>query len=271
MPIRLIAADLDGTLLRSDGSISARTRAALANAEARGRVVMSVTARPPRRVQRIAAASGLRGLAICSNGAVLYDLETQRVVRQHRLAAEVVAELVARLRTSLPDVAFAIEAGAEYGCEPSYRILSEHPHDRVDPNMQRGDALELSRNGVTKLIVQRIGGALEELLAVTRAHAGALATVTHSGSEFVEVAAAGVTKALALEAYCEERGIRCQDVVAFGDMPNDIPMLSWAGRAVAVANAHPEVLAVAAEVTRSNDEDGVADTLEALAACDYLA
>jgi Cof subfamily protein (haloacid dehalogenase superfamily) len=269
MRIRLIAADLDGTLLRSDGSINARTRAALAAAEGRGVAFVSVTARPPRRVQQIAAASGLRGLAICSNGAVVYDLATQRVVRQHRLAADVVGELVARLRSAVPGVAFAIEAGAEYGCEPSYRILSEHAHDRVDPKLQRADALELSRNGVTKLIVQHLDGAFDDLLAVTRAHAGALATVTHSGSVFVEVAAAGVTKALALEAYCDERRIHAGEVIAFGDMPNDIPMLSWAGRSVAVANAHPEVLAVASEVTRSNDEDGVACTLEALATRDY--
>jgi Cof subfamily protein (haloacid dehalogenase superfamily) len=269
MRIRLIATDLDGTLLRSDATVSARTREALAAAERAGLAVVSVTARPPRRVRLIAAATGLRGLAICSNGALVYDLANDAVVAEHRLSTEVVAKLVASLRAALPGVAFAIESGVEYGCEPAYRILSEHPHDRADPNMRRGDALALSQQGVTKLIVQHTEGAFEDLLAATRAHSGALASVTHSGSEFVEVAAAGVTKALALEQYCHERGIRAEEVIAFGDMPNDIPMLTWAGRAVAVANAHPEVLAVATEVTNSNDEDGVALILEALAAHDY--
>jgi Cof subfamily protein (haloacid dehalogenase superfamily) len=271
MRIRLIATDLDGTLLRSDGTISARTRAALAAAEHAGLCVVSVTARPPRRVRLIAAATALRGIAICSNGALVYDLANDVVVAEHRLSTEVVANLVTNLRAVLPGVAFAIEAGLEYGCEPSYQILHEHPHDRVDPKMRRADAVKLSQHGVTKLIVQHTGGAFEDLLAATRAHAGALASVTHSGSEFVEVAAAGVTKALALDRYCEERGIHPDEVIAFGDMPNDIPMLSWAGRAVAVANAHAEVLAVARAVTCSNDEDGVACTLEALAAHDYRA
>jgi Cof subfamily protein (haloacid dehalogenase superfamily) len=267
--IRLIATDLDGTLLRSDASISARTRSALSAAERAGVRVLSLTARPPRRVRQIAEATGLRGLSICSNGGVVYDLENDVIVRQHRLDAEVVASLVVRLRASIPGVAFGVEAGTNYGCEPSYRILSEHPHDSVDPRMRRADALELSRDGVTKLIIQHADRAFEDLLRITREHAGALATVTHSGSEFVEVAAAGVTKALALEQHCTEHEIRRDEVIAFGDMPNDIPMLSWAGHAVAVANAHPEVRAIAHEITVSNDEDGVARTLERLEAEGY--
>lgn len=135
--------------------------------------------------------------------------------------------------------------------------------------MRRDDALALCAEGVTKLIVQHGQRPLDELLAITRSHAGALASVTHSGSEFVEVAAASVTKALALEAYCEARGIARERVIAFGDMPNDLPMIEWAGLGVAVANAHPEVLRAADETTASNDEDGVAHVLERFAARDY--
>jgi Cof subfamily protein (haloacid dehalogenase superfamily) len=267
---RLIALDLDGTLLRSDGTMSARTRATLEAAEQAGLVVMSVTARPPRRARQIARATGLRGLAICSNGGLLYDLTADSVIRQERLAAETVRALIEGLRCTAPGVAFAIEAGTDYGCEPTYVIPIEHPHDREDPRMQRADAVQLSRHGVTKLIVQHAGRSLDELLHITRAHAGALASVTHSGSEFVEVAAAGVTKALALEQCCRELQISAKQVIAFGDMPNDISMLRWAGRAVAVANAHRDVLAIADEVTLSNDDDGVAVTLERLAERGYL-
>jgi Cof subfamily protein (haloacid dehalogenase superfamily) len=262
--LRIVALDLDGTLLRSDGTISTRTRAALRAAEASGLTLLSVTARPPRRVRAIAEHSGLHGLAICSNGSVLYDITTGQLRHELRLEAAAVAQLVTQLRAAAPGVTFAVEAGARYGCEPSYVIQREHPHDAQDPAMLRADALELSRDGVTKLIVQHAQRGLAELLQLTREHAGALASVTHSGSDFVEVAAASVSKALALEHFCGTVGATAAHVVAFGDMPNDLPMLLWAGHAVAVANAHPEVRAAAQTITRSNDEDGVAQVLENL-------
>jgi Cof subfamily protein (haloacid dehalogenase superfamily) len=268
-PISLLAVDLDGTLLRSDGRISARTRRALEVAQAAGLTVMIITARPPRRARQIARDVGLAGLAFCSNGGVLYDLTHDRILEQVVLSAEVASALIAKLRSSLPGVAFAVEAGPRYGCEPGYAIPTEHEHDRVDAALLRDDALVLCRLGATKLIVQHAAQPLEELLRITRAHAGALASVTHSGSDIVEVAAASVTKALALEAYCAERAIEAAAVVAFGDMPNDLPMLVWSGHGVAVANAHPEVLAAADEITASNDDEGVALVLERLAANAY--
>lgn len=269
MRIALAALDLDGTLLRSDGSISARTRHALAATEAAGVTVMSVTARPPRRVRQIAEAVGLRGLAICSNGGLVYDVEQDTAVSQIVLAEDAAVELVLRLRAELPGVRFAVEAGMRYGCEAAYVVQPEHAADANDAVMLRDDALALCRLGVTKLIVQHGEAPLEALLQATRLHAEGLATVTHSGSAFVEVAALDVTKARALEAYCKSRSIGPEAVIAFGDMPNDLPMLLWAGRGIAVANAHPEVLAAAREVTASNDDDGVAIVLERLAAGDW--
>ena len=103
------------------------------------------------------------------------------------------------------------------------------------------------------------------ILAVAREVAGDAATVVLSGDKAVEVTAVGVNKAAGLAEVAEELGIEAKDVVAFGDYPNDVPMLAWAGLGVAVANAHAEVLAVADEVTASNDEDGVAIVLERLA------
>ena len=80
----------------------------------------------------------------------------------------------------------------------------------------------------------------------------------------LEIGAAGVSKASGLAVLCARRGIDRADVLAFGDMPNDLAMLEWAGRSVAVANAHAEVIAIADEVTASNDEGGVAQVLERL-------
>jgi hydroxymethylpyrimidine pyrophosphatase-like HAD family hydrolase len=92
-----------------------------------------------------------------------------------------------------------------------------------------------------------------------------LGTVTQAGLGYVEITAPGVDKASGLAVVAAELGILPADVCVFGDMPNDVPMFQWAGwRRVAVANAHPEVLALADEVTASNDADGVAAWLESL-------
>jgi Cof subfamily protein (haloacid dehalogenase superfamily) len=261
---RLLALDLDGTLLRRDGSISASTVCALRAARARGLTLLFVTARPPRRARLVSDASDLSGVAICGNGSILYDLKSNTVLQQERLRPEHASLLVESLRTAVPDVAFAVEVGLRYGCDANYSILAEHANDRVDPLMRRADAVELCREGVTKLIVQQLDWPLPELLEMTRVFASSRATVTHSGSHFVEVTAPGVSKAWALQNYCSSRGIAAAEVIAFGDMPNDLPMLRWAGCGVAVANAHPEVLAAADLVTRSNDADGVALALERL-------
>jgi hypothetical protein len=167
-------------------------------------------------------------------------------------------------------VRFAVEAGLRYGREEEYVTTPGNEYNLGDPEMIWGDALTLCSLGVTKLIVQHPGYAFDKVLGVTLRHAGDLATVTHSGSNFVEVAAANVTKAHTLEAICAAREAGREAVIAFGDMPNDLPVLEWAGHGVAVANAHPEVLARADEITASNDEDGVAVVLERLAACEYV-
>jgi len=263
-PPRLLALDLDGTLLRRDGSISAGTLGALRAAQARGLTLLFVTARPPRRVRLVAGASELSGVAICGNGSLLYDLESDTLLHQERLRSEHASLLVEALRTAVPDVSFAVEIGLRYGCDANYAILAEHGRDRCDPLMRRADALELCREGVTKLIVQQLDWPLPELLEMTRVFASSRASVSHSGSHFVEVVAPGVSKASALQRYCAAREITAGEVIAFGDMPNDLPMLRWAGCGVAVANAHPEVLAAADLVTRSNDSDGVALALDRL-------
>lgn len=106
----------------------------------------------------------------------------------------------------------------------------------------------------------------DELAAVARAAVGPLAIVTMSGPGTVELQPRGVTKATGLSLAAERLGVGAAGTIAFGDMPNDVPMFAWAGRGVAVANAHPELKAVADEVTSSNEEDGVAVVLDRLLA-----
>jgi Cof subfamily protein (haloacid dehalogenase superfamily) len=252
----VVASDLDGTLVRSDGSISDRTRAALHRAEAAGALVIFVTGRPPRWMKPVVEATGASGLAICANGALVFDLGSGDVVREHALQAESAARLVTALREALPGVQFAVESGLRFGHEPAYEPswpMQNHTVAEVE---------ELIADPVSKLLVKHPDRPPEEIHEQVVNIAGEEAVVTYSGNVLLEISGAGVSKASTLAALCEEQGHAAESVLAFGDMPNDVPMLKWAGRGVAVGNAHEQVLAVADEITASNDDDGVARVLE---------
>ena len=259
--LRLVASDLDGTLLRSDGGVSERTRAAFAAARKAGLEVVLASARPPHWLSEIAAEVVTGDIAICCNGAVVHDLRAKRTLHHFALPALVAERVVRALRAAAPGVAFACEREETAIREPAYDPLWPTPDLRP-----RTDALVFVQEPVSKLVVQHPSVVQDELQALVVEVCGEEATVTISGERLVEISAAGVTKGFALRRVCEELGVSSEEVVAFGDMPNDAEMLAWAGRGVAVANAHPEALAAADQVTASNDLDGVAVALERLLA-----
>lgn len=259
--MRLVAADLDGTLLRSDGTLSERTRRAVAAACEAGVDVTLVTARAPRWLTELVEELGLRsGYAVCSNGAIVYDFARDVAFLHRSLSAAASTRIVEAVRAAAPGVAFACERESRFFSEPHYVPLWP-TRAMEDP---RTDALEFLVEPATKLIAQHPHMSQKELHELVRDICGEEATATISGEVLVEISAAGVTKAYALAALCEEIGVDSQAVVAFGDMPNDIPMLEWAGRGIAVKNAHPDVIAIADEVTARNDDDGVAIAVERL-------
>ncbi len=266
MTVRLIATDLDGTIVRSDGTVSDRTRGALRAAEEAGLVVALVTGRPPRWMKDIVEATGHRGIAICANGALVYDLHTETVIREHPMDVEVARKLTEALRSAIPDVTFAIErGGGTFGHESTYRPRFEPPPDALVAELD-----DLLTEPVIKVLARHEHMSPDDLHATAMAVIADLAelvTVTFGGTDgLLELSAAGVTKAYGLERLAADQGIGADEVIAFGDMPNDLPMLAWAGHAVAVANAHPDVIDMADEVTASNDEDGVAIVIERILA-----
>lgn len=256
-----MATDLDGTLLRSDGTIDARTRRALAAVEAAGVPVVLCTARPPRWMGPLAESTGHRGLAVCGNGSVICDLHTETVLDTFPFAVEVAREVVARLRGALPDATWAMERHGAFAREPRYVPHWPVPDDTI---VEELDAL--LAEPPLQLMVRHPWLTGDELLAHARELLSDLAELSHSSNAdtLLEIGAAGVSKASGLAVLCERYGVDRADVLAFGDMPNDLAMLEWAGRSVAVANAHAEVIEIADEVTASNDEAGVALVLERL-------
>jgi Cof subfamily protein (haloacid dehalogenase superfamily) len=268
--VRMVASDLDGTLLRSDGTASDRTRAALRAAEDAGLIVAFVTGRPTRWLDEVIETTGHVGVAVGANGAVIYDMETEQLLAAHTLAPDVMLDLATELRRAFPRLFFAVEYGNGFAAEPGY-VHDWEINPRVDrrgeviPPPLVGDLPAILSQPAVKLMAKDRGADVDEMMAGVLDVLGDRAGVTHSSSYgLLEIAAPGVTKATGLAEVARSHGVTADQVAAIGDMPNDVPMLVWAGRSYAVANAHRAAKAVADEVVGSNDEDAVAVLIESI-------
>ncbi|WP_329456930.1 Cof-type HAD-IIB family hydrolase [Streptomyces sp. NBC_01497] len=271
---RLIATDLDGTLLRDDKSVSDRTIAALAAAEDAGITVFFVTGRPPRWMDVVRDHVHGHGLAICGNGAVVVDLHTGVAVEVRPLPRAVALDVVRELRVAAPGTSFAVEFADGITYEPEYPRFPLDPGSLLAPaeKLLDEDGVAAGRadgtlTPVVKLLAHHRDLTPDGFLTLARTVGGDRATFTRSSpSALVEVSGFGVSKASTLALCCAERGISADEVVAFGDMPNDLEMLTWAGTSYAMGNAHPDVIAAASARTVTNEEDGVAVVIEQIIA-----
>jgi Cof subfamily protein (haloacid dehalogenase superfamily) len=255
---------MDGTLLRGDDTVSERTLAELSRWRGEGVPVVLATGRPPRWMRRIRETLGA-GTAVCCNGAVLMDLARFEILEETALAPDTLRELTAELRRRIDDVGFAVEYGLEFRHEPRY-----HPRWDVNaPGVAEAPLEELIVAPAAKLLARSETTDRDSFLGSVEDVVGGRATVTTSSADaLAEISAPGVTKATGLAAVAARHGIGPEDVVVFGDMPNDIAAFDWVreggGRAVAMAHAHPDLLAAATDVTCTNEDDGVAAFLAAL-------
>lgn len=260
--IRAIATDLDGTLLRTDSTVSDRTRDAVLAAEDSGLLVVVATGRPPRWIAPIVEVLGDRGLVVCANGASVFDPSTDRLVETTELEPAVVAELIDDLDAVLPEVIYGVEQRFEYSIDEAVHRLQVDPQE-LWPGIRVGPIRAFLDRPVTKLIARTPPPPRAGLAAEVQRVLGDRALVTHSTDEsFLEISHPRAHKAATVERLLEQSGIAPGEVVAFGDMPNDIELLRWSGLGVAMANAAPSVQEAADEVTASNDEDGVALVIE---------
>jgi Cof subfamily protein (haloacid dehalogenase superfamily) len=268
--IKLVATDLDGTLLRSDGTVSDRSRRALRNAADAGLLVAFVTGRPPRWLDVLVDETGHVGVAVGANGAVLYDMATEQIVSMHALEPPLLTDLGVQLRATFPNVRFGVEYGHSFAAEAGY------VHDwEINPAYDRrgdpmpppriGDFADITREPAVKLLAKDREADADTFLAAAIDLIGDRAAITHSSRiALLEISAPGVTKATGLAELAAGHDITADEVAAIGDMPNDVAMLSWAGRSYAVANAHATVRETAHETVDSNDDDAVAALIEAI-------
>lgn len=263
-----VATDLDGTLLGSAGTVSARTVRAVEAARDSGIAVLPATARPPAAMLSACKPAPVGPLAVCSNGSVLVDVDSGEVIHHHQLPSSVARMLMSTLREALPDMRFAVETLDQFHYEEGmiereaalrWGIATPPVHDMNE----RLDA------AITKLCCWHPRMKAAETAAAVATAAGELASVTSAGADWALVGAPGITKAAGLTAACGRLSITSDRVLAVGDELNDLPMLAWAGRSAAVGNARAEVLGAVADEIPPNVEDGVAQLLEWLVQGEY--
>src|SRR5690625_3843907 len=259
---RAIATDLDGTLLQSDHTVSERTRNAIDDAEREGLRVILATGRPPRWIPPVTDQIGQRGLVVCANGASVYDPVLDELIERTDIAPDDAASMVDDLAVAFPDAIFSVEQGMEFGIDK--RLVEERPDvaKRI-PEEAFGPIESFLDDPVTKLICRLPFSDDLTLPDQAQRVIGDRGLVTHSTQPwFLEISHPTVHKAVTVERLLTEAGITGDQVVAFGDMPNDIELLRWARLGVAMGNASPSVRQIADEVTATNEEDGVAVVVE---------
>ncbi|MET9253696.1 HAD family hydrolase [Streptomyces sp. NPDC003717] len=262
-PYRLVATDLDGTLLRSDGTVSRRTREALAAATAAGAAHLVVTGRAVPWTRHILDDLGYDGLAVCGQGGQVYHAGEHRLLTSVTLDRQLAGVALAKIEAETGPLYLAASRDGLDGdilVGPGYEVGGSLPA------VPFTDAADLWTAPLNKIYLQHPTMSDDELAGAARRAAGGFVTVTMAGAGIVELLPLGLSKATGLSLAARRLGVKAADTIAFGDMPNDIPMFGWAARGVAMANAHEELKAVADEVTSSHDEDGIAVVLERLAA-----
>lgn len=254
-PPRTFAFDLDGSLLRSDGSVSDRTRKAIDRIRLDGDMVVLATGRPTRQVRAIADDIGHTGLSVCSNGAVVYDHWTDQMVYTRLFEYTAIHEIIRVARAIRDDLTVAAECLSGLVAEPGFpaagtTLATTNPAAATE---------------VLQLLLHSDHGMDDELAAAMRSALAGLAEVTWgTPSGPLEVTLVGVDKAVGVRQVLAMTGRDTRSLIAFGDMPNDLALLRAARLPYAMANAHPDVLAAVPFRAPANDDDGIAAVLETL-------
>jgi Cof subfamily protein (haloacid dehalogenase superfamily) len=260
----LIAVDLDGTLFGRGGQVSARTAESLLTAQTAGHFIAAVTGRSWRTcVDRLKPATAIN-FVVCCNGAYAYDITEGKILWSHPIDPVVCLDAMRKIRSEFPNVGFGWESATGFSYEKAFLKQSDDPSTLE----HGGNGGVLGQSELYKVLIRvpHLSGA--EFQQNITELVGDVFEASTSGAPFLDATAHDVNKASGLEAAARYFDIQSSDVIAFGDNLNDIPMLTWAGTAVAMGNAHLDVLQIADAMTVSNMRDGVAVYLDKFVNCD---
>jgi len=287
--IKLLATDLDGTFLSHEGTVSEGNRRALIEARARGLEVIFVTGRPPRWLPSIIEQTEFDGTIVSANGGIVIDAKRREVVQTFPMTTDAAREGITHLLKALPGLEFGVErstvgmklvmsgqdiatTGREISPNNEFVMTAGYQSRFGTPgDVPIGDIFDLVAGDRAVKIVARppVGNTMsaDELLEIFDSALDGILQPTHSNlyDVLIEISALGVTKGSTLAKVVATKGYEAADVAAVGDMPNDAPMLEWAGSPFVVANAHPSLLAEFHNRIGANDEDAVGALLLDLA------
>ena len=264
MSPRLVALDLDGTLLDPTGRLRRRSVDALEAAREAGWWVVAATGRPPHMATDLLGATTTAfSHGVMGNGTMICSFPGPQTLLERTFGADVARDVISRLRHDDPGFGFALATDAGFAHERGFVERLPALHGLGDPD---ADVLHLGGSVAVKLMVFHHERSAHELLTVLPTVLGDDLQVSHLGADAVEIGPAGIDKGTGLAWLCDHLGITAADVVAFGDEYNDHTMLRWAGHGVAMGNADHVTKALADEVAPSNADDGVAVVLERLLA-----
>lgn len=264
---KLVATDLDGTLVRSDDTVSSFSRAVLDRIKDAGIRIVGATGRGPRLTELVRHDIPAADYLVMAGGGRVVDVsdpDVPVVLRDERLPGDALAQLLAAIEHELGG---ALSVLIEASDTPQSPLWGDpDPAWRYPDVVEARVRAECLGGPVLKGFARHVDCDVDDLLAVARRVVPpSVASVTQAGLGYIEICPPGVDKATGLAVVATALGVDPSDVLVFGDMPNDLPMFRWAGFGrVAVANAHPEVRALADEITSSNDDDGVAVYLDAM-------
>ena len=260
--IRLIATDLDGTLLRSDGTVSDRTLASIAAARRAGIEVVPATGRPRLITEDVMARLPQLDHWVFANGSITWHLGRRELVRGFWINVDLARELITRMRRELPDAGFAVEFEDDVAFEAGFEdVVPIAP--ATDPSVDLIDRID---RRVQKILIFDTSRPIDELFAAVATTVGEDGVASYSGLSFVELAAGEITKATAVALLAADLGIADAEVAAFGDNHNDVALLAWAGRSYAMDHATDDAKQAAGETIGSNDDDAVAHQIDELVA-----
>lgn len=255
-----VVTDLDGTVVRRDGTVSEATMYAAHVLKDQGIPLLAATARTPAGVEALHTLSPLMTFAVCSSGAIGYLPATATLAWCERIPPDVAVDLLAFVARRLPSAGLAAFDGVLWRMTAAYQIM--RPSGHKGPALVVPAAALLTVDPCAMVVCHPERSAPQVIAFLTEAGFGANRLgLTYAGPRFVEVTAARVDKATGVLRALHTIDIQPEHVIAFGDMPNDIATFSAVGSSVAMGNAPDEVRNAATMQTASVEDDGFASML----------
>lgn len=254
--IRLLAIDLDGTLLNDAKTVSDQTVLALQNLSEQGVKVVIASARPPRSVRPIYRQLKLDTWQINYNGALIWDEPTQQAVFHRPMDCRLARQIIEVARDMFEEVLVSCEVMDRWYTDRLDNTYTTETGKLFKPDVV-AEIDTFCNQPITKVMLlgePRIILRLEALLG--QQFEGKISLVRQE-AQLIQIMHPQVSKAAALHKVARHYGLRSRQIMAIGDAPNDVGMLQLAGVAVAMDNAHPLVKDVADWVAPSNNDHGV--------------